>query len=89
MKGIEEQRENICKNYFVARQQDDGMVELSCRMRPEQISLLHSILFETDYSRFDILEEKIYAFGKTIRTKDGLGKDLFVFLASIIRGVNT
>lgn len=86
MKGIGECIDIQCKDYFTARKQENGMIELCCQLKPEQLTILSSILYDSDFTDLDQIEDKIYAFGRTVKTKDELGRVLFVFMASIIRG---
>lgn len=86
MNGIAEDIEYQRRDYLVEEKQENGMIEMRCQMRPEQIAILRSIMYDSDFTDYEQIENKVYSFGRTVKAKDLLGMDLFVFMASLIRG---
>lgn len=69
---------------WLSNQEQGDMVEFHCTMKKGQAELLDVILFRTDYSNVDQLEEDIYSFGRSLRKQDDLGRAVFVCMASIL-----
>lgn len=86
MNGIAREIEYRRRDYFVEEKQENGMIEVRFQMRPEQIVILKSILYESDFMDVEQIKDKVYSFGRTVKAKDLFGRDLFVFMATLIRG---
>ena len=52
--------------------------------KKSQLVLLWRILFETDISDVDLLQERIYEFGSNLRAQDYLGRDVFLCLVALL-----
>lgn len=88
-KGITEERTGRqLSDWLYTEEQDDGFVELRYRMKCEQAELLNNILFQSDYNDLEQMREKIYKFGRSLNTKDLLGRAFFVCMATIIHNAN-
>lgn len=66
-------------------EQENGLVEIRCRMKTEQVALLEKILLVSDFQDFEQLENDIFEFGRTVSTKDYLGRKIFVCMVSFLR----
>jgi hypothetical protein len=52
---------------------------------PARISLLWDILIQADLNDLKQLEEKIYLYGRSLGTKDSIGRIIFTRMAMILR----
>ena len=51
----------------------------------EQVLILWEILFETDLNDYRQMEEKIYAYGSRLATRNELGRLLFTRMVTVLR----
>jgi hypothetical protein len=51
---------------------------------PSRISLLWDIMMETDLNDLNLLEEKIYLYGKSLSAKDLFGRIVFTRMAMVL-----
>lgn len=59
--------------------------EFAGHVSNRQMLILWEILFEADLEDYQQLEEKIYAYGSCLATKDVLGRLLFTRMVTVLR----
>lgn len=53
-----------------------------------QIVMLYKILFETDIRDTEMLKERIYQYGSSLREQDYMGRELFLCLVAVLNLVS-
>jgi hypothetical protein len=73
-------QENIANGEWVT-----VFTSLAQQAPSSRIALLWDILMETDLNDLNLLEEKIYLYGKSLSAKDSFGRIIFTRMAMILR----
>lgn len=87
-KKLEEKTSRQLSNWLTSEEGRDDLVALHYEMKPQQAELLDKLLFHSDYSDWEQMEETVYRFGKSLASKDLLGRALFVCMATLMHNTN-
>lgn len=71
---------------FSFQEQEDGRIEVRVCMKRDQIAILRELMFESDFSDRNNMQNLIYEFGSTLTAADYVGRRCFLCLISLIRG---
>lgn len=59
--------------------------DLAGRIPPSRMAILWDIIVESDWKDLNMLEEKIYLYGRSLGTRDTIGRTIFTRMAQALR----
>ena len=68
----------------IGRENPEELGKIIRKCDSVKLRLLWEIFFETGIHEVQLLEERIYAFGSTLKEKDLVGREIFLALVSIL-----
>ncbi len=71
---------------FSFQERGDGQIEVRVCMKPDQLAILKELMFESDFSDWNYVQDLVYEFGSTLTAADYVGRRCFLCLISLIRG---
>ena len=74
---------------LIGNESSEELGEVIHKCDSAKLKILWQIFFETGIHDLELLEERIYTYGSSLKEKDLLGREVFLALVSILQQMKT